>query len=518
MNPKKHFEKPASAAALGTVLLGILIHLFGLTSTAGNYDNIAFMPQAYGVGLKSGRWMLTLLGDLMENWGFGWNLPWFNGLISFCLLGAAVYLLVELFEIRSRVLAVLLGGLFVAFPAMTSTMFFRYTTPYYCLAILFSVLAAYVVVGTKLPYAVRTLLSVVLTACSLGIYQAYLPITISIFVLFLMKKLLTEENTPWYRHVYHGIYLCVCLALGVIAYFVILNIFLKVQNMTLTGYQNISSAGKINLMELPQMVSRAIGTIFWLPEKNVFSLSPLPFLTRVYEVLGVFTLALVIFLLVQKKMKPLQTLLFLVLCGLYPLSAAFIVVMCYHSALYTIMMYGIVMIFPFPIVIYEALPREGRETLRTFFRKGLVLLLGLVLFCYFYVADLNYTAMYYSNRQAENFYSSVVTQVRMTEGFTADKRWALVGFPKDPLLKNKWQDIDALGGFGPSDRLVGAYSRIDWIENYVGYSVRYVEAEDAKKLLQTAPVQAMPCWPDQGSIQVIDDMVVVKFSDDFGEE
>ena len=121
--------------------------------------------------------------------------------------------------------------------------------------------------------------------------------------------------------------------------------------------------------------------------------------------------------------------------------------------------------------------------------------------------------MYYVNRQVENYLSSMVAQIRMTEGFSVDKKWALLGEVHDPLLHNSWQTGPFYDGGGTTEALLNSYSQAQWFSNYVGYDVPYVDAKTEKALYANDVVKKMPCWPNYGSIQAVDDIVVIKLSD-----
>lgn len=126
---------------------------------------------------------------------------------------------------------------------------------------------------------------------------------------------------------------------------------------------------------------------------------------------------------------------------------------------------------------------------------------------------MNYSSLYYANRQVENYVNSITVQVRMTEGFTPDKQWALLGEIEDPLLKSHWDEESSYGGNSFAHHLLINYSRNEWFENYVGYEIPQASPEAVETLAQSEEVKSMPCWPSQGSIKVVDDMVVIKFQE-----
>ena len=119
--------------------------------------------------------------------------------------------------------------------------------------------------------------------------------------------------------------------------------------------------------------------------------------------------------------------------------------------------------------------------------------------------------MYYQNRQVENYVSSLVTQIRMTEDFSSDKPWALVGSINDPLLKSGWDSTPTYGGNGSSEKMLNSYSRPDWIKNYIGYTPTFASDAKVAEIKATDEFKSLPLWPSEGSIRVINGCVVVRF-------
>ena len=110
--------------------------------------------------------------------------------------------------------------------------------------------------------------------------------------------------------------------------------------------------------------------------------------------------------------------------------------------------------------------------------------------------------------------SSVVLQARMTEGFDTSMKWAFIGDDfQDPLLDNNWDWAPQYGGNATPSDLINAYSRLGWIKNYFGYSISFVDEERLAELKKNTDVKNMPCFPNDGSIQIIDDTVVIKLED-----
>lgn len=508
MKLKTEFSKtPVRTALLSALIFGLLTHLFGLVNILHNNDDIWQQPMGYGAGITSGRWLLTIVGDALTRWGLSWNLSVVNGVLFLALIAISAGLIVSVFRIQNKVSAALIGMVFVAFPSVTSVLFFKYTTIHYGISILLSVLAAWVLQGKK-----RSLLiSALCTACAMGIYQAYVPITITVMVLLLIQQALEGESDVR-QIVRRGLYFCAALILGVVLYFVFLKISLAVYKTALSDYQGVDNMGKISLGALPGLIWRAFSSFCKLPLYDYCELANIPLLRYLYILLGGTVVLLVGYILFAKVKKLSLIVLTGLLCAVLPIAINFVVIMCPDTLIYTLMVYSFVLLPCMPLIFFECLPpMESMQKVKCIFGKTVSLIVALMIFCYAYYANVNYTAMYFGNRQVENYWNSVVTQVRMTEGFDAEKEWAVMGEIDDPMLSSAWADGVIYGGNRFTKDLLNQYSRLAWVSNYMGIQVPAASEERIAELSSMTEVQEMPCWPTQGSIKVVDDTVVIKF-------
>lgn len=507
-------KTPEWTAAWAALISGVVAHCFGLVHILHNYDNILQQPKGYGAGVTSGRWLLSILGDIGENFlDLGYNFPVVNGLFYLILIALSAALVVRLLKIRSRLSAVLAGCLMSTFPTVCATMLFRFTAAYYGLCLLLSVLAAWAVEKPK--YGI--LLSALFTACALGIYQAYTPVTIGLFVLMLMRCSL-EEDADFGKLVALGIRCCISLVLGLALYFVLLKLSLAVYSIwgqvALDSYMGINEMGKIKLSELPYLLKKAWLNAVFFPLVDYCQLASTRTLKVLWMGLMLLTATLGVYLLVKRRPKPLNAVFCCLMVVLFPLAVNFQVIMS-PQGVYTMMVYSFVLIACVPLMLLEFLPPEAfRVKGRQLVRGVTGVLLALIMFYNGYNANFHYTALYYSNRQVENYLSGMVAQMRMTEGFTPDLKWAFLGENRDPMFWDHWDTMPRYGGMracSAKELFNTEYSRSCWFTNYLGIGVSFASKEEEKMLSADPRVEQMPCWPSQGSMQVIDDYLVVKF-------
>ncbi len=514
MNIKETFQNgkwkktPEFTAAAAAVVYGFMVHSFAWNNILSNHDNIATQPGGFGMGVALGRWVLEYLGSFVDAIGLAYNLPSVNGMVYVFILAVTAAFLVSALRIRSRISAALIGALFVAFPTVTATMIYRYTVFFYGLGTLFAVLAVWVLRRFRWGLAA----SVVLIALSMGIYQAYVPLTIALFVLQLICEGLRAEADAK-KLVRHGLYDCLALVLGLVVYFAGMKLTVTLFQADLVDYQGVSTMGSISAAQLPQLVVNALKAVCGLCVRDYCGVANRALMRLSYLMLAVMTAAMILWILVRKIKKPVTCVIIGLLCIAFLLAVGFIEVMVPDGWIYTLMVYAFCLLACAPLAILECISREDRKQLENVFRKTVCLLVALLVLFYGYYANVNYTAVYFAGEQIDNYLSGVVLRATMTEGYTTDKQWALLGEIQDPLFGGPWNEEITYSGLGFTEYLLNQYSRICWIENYIGYDLPMADSEKMDALAASEEVRAMPCYPNAGSIRVIGDAVVVKFQE-----
>lgn len=505
MDRIKRFQKtPEFTAIVSALVMGYLTHNFALTNVMHNIDDIGNQPYGYGAGLSSGRWLLTLLGDSAQLLGLNFNLPFVNGIVFLILIALSAGILVSAFHMHRKVSAALLGMLLAVFPSATTALIYRFTSAYYGLAFLMAVFAGWVLWRHKWG----VLVSAVLIACSLGIYQAYVSITIGIFVLFLMLQVFRGESVPVL--IRQGVQACIALILGLLLYFLCLKIFLTAYGAALSDYNGMNQMAGFSMARIPSLVRKAFLDFCKFPLTNYCSLAGSKLIKIAYLLLGSVSAVQIVYLCVFRVKNVLRSAVVCLLLLVFPVGVNFVEVMSPDAWMYTMMVYAFVLVPCVPLVLMEAVPECSWRSIAD---RILTVVTAVLIFSYGYQANVNYTANYFINRQTENYVASIVTQVRMTEGFDADKKWALLGEIQDPLLDSPWEYELSNGGLFDTERTLNDISQYYWFWTYVGYHLPMVDAGEAEVLRNSPEVKSMPCWPAEGSVKVVGDVVVIKFEE-----
>ena len=171
MNHSTTTGKAAARYALpaaSCLVSGLAAYLFVLTNKLVNLDEIAGLFSK-GESISSGRWALALTSYIFPDL----SMPWFNGILSLLLITA------------------LLSALLIVFPSQIVTFAYMFTCAPYALAVLLAVASVYF---TLCASGWRRWAGSVISLClSLGIYQANLSVAASLYVVYLIKRLIGNE-------------------------------------------------------------------------------------------------------------------------------------------------------------------------------------------------------------------------------------------------------------------------------------------------------------------------------------
>lgn len=505
----KKTPKQLRITFLSAWIWGIIAHIYVFTNTVHNYDNISCVPRGVGTGITSGRWMLEIY-DKFRNVGGSYNLPVFNGLLTLFFLILAACFVVDLFKIKDWFSCVLIGGIMVCFPTVTSTMLFMFTAPYYGWAILISVFAVWVTARWKFGF----LFAVICIACALGTYQAYLPITASLFLVLLIFKLI-EENIKWYKGIAEGLKYVGIMLLGVILYYIILNVLLKYWNTNLSDYQGISDMGNFKIKEIPSLICETYANYLGLIKKDYLFIGNNIIIRGCITCLYLCAAVLGGMLIFKTERRIQEKIVIVFLCFLIPIAADSIEIMCPDSYIYTLMIYAMVVIYLIPIIFSELLSKSKKHVRINKMGKWVVSVCVLiVLGGYIYSSNGAYMLMDYTEKQTENYLNILVGRIKSTSGYKDEMSIAFVGdYIEDESFKNPWENSPFRVG-GTATTLINRYSRDHFMRNLLGFVYTKASEEEMGKLEENPRVLNMPAYPDDGSIQIVEDIVVVRLNDE----
>lgn len=488
------------------IIVGILAHLYIYTNRIVNHDGVFALTYS-GSTISSGRWFLYILSEIAYIFTNNYVTPWGIGAVTIALYGIAACTIVLTFDLKNKWLCAALSGLIVSFPTVTSNNLYIFTAHYYALAFLLACLSVYFV--NKKVNILNTLISGILLMLSLGIYQGYLPFALSMYVSLVIFRCLRSETKPL-KIFLDALGFVGAVLLGLISYLVANRLSLKVFGFQMETYMGMDSMGSIDLAELPHMMYQCYYNFFNLFRIEYCGINHRGWLRKVMLLCVVYFVAVILYQIIKKKIDWRKLLLAAGALLVFPIAINAMYIMVHvEKGINTMTTFATIFVFLCPILISDQLPSFVPQKSRRVIWLCLLFITSTVTWYYSNLANETYLSLEYSNRNVDAYYTGLATQIKSLDNFSPDLKVAFVGEINDKNFPEINCDYIIRGTFTPKD-LANVYSRKFFMSMHCGYSCEFVD--DTAFLAEDPRVQDMPCYPSAGSIQIIDDMVVVKFS------
>lgn len=499
-----------------TFLVGMLTHLYILTNKLPTFDDMLCL-NSFGGSFGFGRWFLGVLGLIKYKILGNYSMPMLNGTLAVLLVAIFACLVNAILDNKNGLVAVITGIMLVAFPTIAGNLSFMFTGYYYSLAmVLLGVGILLIKQGKRFFLLVSG--SFLLTL-SLAIYQAYYPLGAGLLLILLILDCFKGEKS-FQELLKKAFWYLGGLLLGLVFYFPLDRLWLKIMHMERTSHKGMDQMGQISLRELPERISHTYRAFFQMLSGNYYGMTGNIWIRLAIVVL----LFAAVFLLIKKSICMIKhkeymvCALMWVFCLLFPIGIHSIYVMVEERYLYTLMIYADVLLFIFPLILCEKcieLDKAGGIVSKP---TGIVnwLVTLVVIFSgifYIYQDNAAYLEAELSLSAAKSYYTTLITQIKSLEGYREDMEVVMAGENRDSTVyeirREFFQDVE-IGGIYESDRVVKGIDRGRFMKYYCGYDQKVTDDTFG---IEKEEWQDMPDYPNDGSIRIVGDKIIVKFGE-----
>lgn len=497
---------------ISTVLFGMAAHAYSYFNLLYSHDSMLInqasdAEQMIGVGRFLVPVYMKLRGSFYP--------PFLVGLLSLIFLACAAYLMLELLELRSKVATVLLSGILA-----TSTVLTLINATYikdadtYMLALLFDVAAVYVMArfrwGLPLGMALITMAS--------ALYQSFLSVAVFLAMLLVVKEAL--EGKAFKKLLLTGIKLVSGLLLGLVLYYIALNVVLRVTGVGLTiGYNGLTDIGKFD----------SIGQIFTLLKETwsyslTYFRAPEGFRTELVGGINTAVLLLCLVLLClliwKRKVRGLELLVTVGVVFLMPFGMN-VVYFISKGVVHALMMLSLYLIYFFAAMLVELFLRDTHEEKSASVKRTKRQIAQYALFaalCVLIFNNIVFSNQAYLKKDLE-YQTTLVTMTRIidrieqTEGYIPGETVvALVGTLNGNGISGEREGFKGLTGVGLQNHYSVTYSyTYQWyFEELLSYPIHLWTMDSTAEFAQQQEVQEMSVFPASDSCKMIDGILVVK--------
>ena len=504
-----------------TYLWGLAAHAYFLFDNNFTHDSLFELNAAvYSNVFKyaSGRFLVPFYRELFRT---DITLPWLVGILGLLWIGLTVFFIIRIFHIQSKTLCFLVAGVFTS-NLTVSAIIATYLHDFDCdmLALLCATAAVYL--WKNCPKG--EFLGAILIAISLGLYQSYVFVSVTLVIMVCVFALLDGDS---FRTVlFRGFRAIAMIFLGGVFFLIASKVVSNLMHITLSS--EFSKLGERSLEFAPKVfLDYSIGAYknwanhLW----NAYSTYPGNIVKVITLLLfGISAISLAVGLL-QKSVHKWEKLLCLVLIILFPYGANLIYVM-FLGACHDLMIYAIWLFYLFALLLADRLAKQWKDreqASKPMAKTGSytkVLCMVLVFILLYGNVQLS-NGMYLEKDVQYDAYLSLMTRVtgRMEQepdyipdetpvvfiGLPEDWNENIPGFEKNDLITGMWA-TDLI--FDPQPQRFQVY--FDYV---LCTPIKLADDEQWLVMRDKAEVQAMPNYPAQGCIKMLDGILVVKLGD-----
>lgn len=495
---------------LYTFLLGLFAHGFLLVNLSISHDAVfdfydAFEAHQHQIGL--GRILEPLYRELTAS---GLLMPWSLGIVAFFWLGCAVFLVCKLFHLSKRMEVLLTAGIMAVNISVTAIA--AAYTPWLAADMFALLLAASGVYFWRLyakqrqmKYLIYGMIAIVI---SLSVYQCYLAVTVVLMILLSIQNLIKREGAVRvFRDGCAGIGM---IAVGGIVYYVCMKLVCSLVATPLAeGYYDSVT----NLWDNQESVVQRLicclkeeATHFFAADENIY---PYQAIWIVNILILVVCVCLVVRLVRQKggELEKREWLLLVLLTAVLPFAAYMMRLLNPH--VHDLMVYSVWLLYLIPFLLLKW--TSGKEAPDRKFYGAIVVLLSFIVFSYIQTDNAVYVKKEVESEATLSLMTEVMTEVDRTQGYVPGE--TAVTFVGD--ISEVLQEIPGTG------RVKGVSgcnksTAITYKETYQAYfdhvMLRNVKVVMDGTTVKESEVVQMPSYPQKGYVQMVDQVVVVKWN------
>lgn len=485
------------------LFFGALTHFYMFVNKLPNGDDLEFVYRDFTM-TTSGRWF-DLAATSLSSW---YSVPWLTGIVTILLLAFSVAFLADLLEIKRRLSGFLLAAIMVTFPVLAANFSYLFYADLYMMALLLAVLAVWFCVRFKWGFLIGALL----LCCALGAYQAYVSISIVVCLLVLIKVVIKEQTDNKRLLVLIG-KMALMGILAVLWYFMILKGLLALWHLELTDYQGINTMGQKSSIGLNAILLQcylAFGEYFF---GETFFPSPLA-VKIAYGLLLVLAVFWLIRGLCRRKSQKLQLLLLAFFLLALPIGFNIIFIMAPESTLHCLMQPAYMLFFALPVFCFEWAYLEKQQPKSDEVVSSWLLLLFTAIVAFYFFVVCNVCYLHLQMRYEITYAAEVriMARIETMPEYSPDMPVYFVGsFPNEYYSLYPSETYDMVKGLtGIKGNLVHHQKNYEgFYRTYLGWPLIWASEEQQAEIKAYLAENPMPRWPMEGSIKIIDDVMVV---------
>lgn len=508
---------------IAVFVIGIFVHGSRFFNEERFFDDLVMAGP--GTTYTSGRWFLELLCKIkILIMGSHINTKGYEAIVVLLLLALMIWLMAYDLKIRTRLCLIMLSAVVVSWPYVISLFGYTYTAGFYNIGMIMALVSASLIFSAKGKNVLwKFPVSVLLLGLSMAVYQTTLCTFTAYLILLLVRKSMLCKNESLKHFILHcALCLTGCIT-GCLFYYLSNKLALQYKGLSMSSYQGLNNMGKFTPRQMLKRIYMAYREFFFPSTGNNYSLYYTSVIRWAYRLTLLMLFLFIFFFILRsfREKRAAQGFRLLLLSAIAPaaINSVFLTADADTTNIYSLMMFGEVMVFAAAIFSIDYMTQEyrlfntGRQTLRKFICILTAVPVIFTAIYFSYTANVCYTKASFQYQQALGYFNRLIVRIQSAEGYKEGMQVAYFNERKKQEEALHMEVFDDLYRIRPYDNtsLLNDYSWDRFMERWCGFKIDSVDEETKKSLEKLPEVQSMPHYPDQGSVKVIDGVVVIRF-------
>ena len=434
-------------------------------------------------------------------------MPWIYGIITICLISIACCVIIDIFSVTNKALRILIPAVIITFPSLIGTFAYMFTSASYGLAFFTAVLAVFCLKNE------RGISAFIAMVFSLSIYQAYVSVAASLLLLIIIQQLILSGK-DLQKIIKTGVGYVLFLGFSLVAYYLL---SMLIANVMGDGF-GLYAAGNIDTAKDSILLRPYKAYFFYIAAilKGSFGLVQGQF-GIIYHVLLILLAAAAILKWMLRKDLKIANKIWLIICiALIPLAVNCMFLFVNEHAIHTLVLYGFSMNYVIVVVIWESVSQTSGHSdsnMSAIQEDVIVLALTAIIVVNIFTANKAYLKLHLDYENTYSFFTGLIAEIKMTEGFDEESRIAIIG--KTDKLLSSFEELESLGltGITVFELDINNNGRDKFIQRYCGFDVPFATEEEMNWIRNQEAFTQMNEYPYYGSIAKIDNYIVVKMEE-----
>ena len=469
---------------------------------------------ANGHELSNGRWFWRFL----DRGRFYLSPDPVTSVIALFFFILSIILILYIFDVKSKALAAFASLLFTVNISVLVSLSYRYMSPTFAVSCFLFVLAALILIRSK-NLILGIALPAITISLAMGLYQADIGCTCLIILMYISLCLYKGDKT--FKEIGRFIFKsAVSVIAGMGLYYILLYVNLWYYDVALDSYNGTDSYGPVGmLLNLPSSTVHAYSDFVnyyrqVIAHTNIFN-------GKIYKI--VFALLAVCFIYAAVKLfkeNRIRAILFALTFLLIPMAVNIVLLMAYNSVTSVQMTVPTSMCISVLLCLASSIrPPEIKAV--NIYKAVTAVALSLLIYGNYIMTVYDQQAMYMGRQSLMELSREMITTLQTYNLYHPYYKYVIIGSPSDNpcfaknFVAEKANRYALVGTWEPDDTRTVVQSWQGFFTYEMGINIQVADDDKVKEALADETVRKMPIFPELGCAAMVNDVVVVKLSDNY---